>query len=403
MKIFEIFGGRNGSAAQSLSPPEYYTKLGNRTRFAAVACAIVFAVVVMFAASSYNDEINIENLRYMLKFLDPAAATVKQDDVISFDYDENNYAVSLGGSIAVCDRAGIDVFDTTGERLQTETFRNETPLVKCNGKYVYMCGAFGTELRVYTAYRRYHTETFEYPITDLAISDSGQFAVATSVKSYRSAVIVYNSYFKQVLACRYGDKYVSGTAISADGKRLVNALQYSDGGDLIAELILYDISSGEQIKSHSYTDELPLKVHCFKNGCAALLTDKALRTYDSTGEMISETDVSADRVTGFVGGDTSMAVYRAADGLGSGCEVTLCASDGNVILTETLSAEPVDLVANATHMYMLTRGELYIYDISGQTQTERIECDTSVKQVLCDDTSVILVSGDSARVLRTFK
>lgn len=403
MKMFEIFGSKSRSAAATASPSEYYEKLGNRTRFAAVVCAIVFAVVVMFAASAYSDEINLENFRYMLKFLDPAAATVKQDDVIGFDYDETNIAFSLGGSIAVCNSAGISVYDSTGERLQHETFRNETPIVKCNGKYVYMCGAFATELRVYTAYRQYHSETFEYPITDLSIADSGQFAVATSVKSYRSAVIVYNSYFKPVLTCRYGDKYVSGTAIAHDGKKLATALQYSENGDLIAELIIYNVDDGVAFASHRYDGELPLRVHYFENGCVAMLTDRALRIYDSTGEMITEIDVSSDKVTGFAGGETTVAVYRAVGGLAGGSEVTVYGSSGNILLTEELAAEPLDYYADTSKVYLLSHGMLRIYDISGQTADETIECDSSFVKILCDRSSLMLASKDNARVIKTFK
>ncbi len=403
MKMFEVFGSKRKTAAAGLSVSEYYEKLGNRTRFAAVACAIVFAVIVMFAASAYNSEISLENLRYMLKFLDPAASTVKQDDVINFDYDENNIVASLGGSIAVCNSVGITVYDSNGESLFNETFRNETPIVKCNGKYVYLCGSGGNELRIYTAYRQYHSESFDYPITALSIADTGRFAVATSAKSYRSAVIVYNQYFKPLLTCQYGDKYVSGTAISKDGKTVANALQYSDNGDLVAELVIYRTDDGEQIASQVYRDELPLRVHYFSNGCAVMLTDKALRIYDSTGYAAVEIDVSSDTVTGLACGDTTLALYRAADGLSGGCEVTVYGLSGNSLLKRQLAAKPLDYYADSSKIYMLTRGCLDIYDISGGTADEQIECDASYKQVLCDSSYLLLVSGDTAVVLKAFE
>lgn len=403
MKMFEIFGSKRKSAAEGVSVSEYYEKLGNRTRFAAVACAIVFAVVVMFAASAYNSEINLENLRYMLKFLDPSSSTVKEDDFIGFDYDENNAVFSLGGSIAVCNPVGISVYDSNGERLYNETFRNETPIVKCNGKYVYMCGSGGSELRIYTAYRQYHSESFDYPVTDLSVADTGSFAVATSAKSYRSAVIVYNTYFKSVLTCQYGDKYVSGTVISKDGKYVANALQYSDNGDLIAELVIYDVATGDRTASHIYDDELPLKMHYFSNGYVAMLTDRALRIYGNGGEIISEINVSADTVTGLACGDTTSALYRSVDGLSGGCEVTVYGVSGNSLFKQNLAAEPLDYYADDSNIYMLTHGMLYIYDISGQAADEQIECDATYKQVLCDGSYLMLVAGDGAKVLRAFK
>ncbi len=402
MKMFEIFGSKNKTHAPALTPAEYYEKLGGRARFAAIVCALIFAVVVMFSASAYSQELTMDNLRYMLKFIDQKATAVEPDDTIEFDYDENNIAVMISGAVAICNPLQIAIYDIDGEELQKDSFRTENPLLASNDKYIYLCNSGGNELRVYTAYRTYYTETFAYPLTALAASENGGFAIATSVKGYRSAVMVYNSYFKTVYTCKYGDKYVSGIDVSDSGNQLSTVLQYSDGGDLIAELMVYDISQEGAIADYKYSDELPLKVHYFSNGCIALLTDKYLRTYDSKGKLISETDVSSG-VTGCCLGDTAIALYSRTVKLGGGCVATVYGTNGELLMSENLGAEPADALILGGKMYILQYGDLLIYDFAGQSEFESIEVDTAYHSIITDESMLLLVGGDTAVVFRTLK
>ena len=66
----------------------------------------------------YSDQLNVENFRYMLKFMSIDMDTEIADGAqIEFDASPGTRALMISGDLVICDSNGVQIFDKSGERF----------------------------------------------------------------------------------------------------------------------------------------------------------------------------------------------------------------------------------------------------------------------------------------------
>ncbi len=401
MGAFNIFKPKNYKKGHQDTVEEYYIRLSMRTRTAMVLAAVLLAVMVITAFSVYGDQLTLDNVRYMLKFINTDTATASKDDVIYFDSDTGNRGCLLSDTLAVYDASGIAFYDNAGTKLQSDLLRTETPLTAVGGNHLMFCDLGGYELRAYTPYQKAYSETFGYPILGLAASDSGSFAVISTVKGYRSAVMIYNSYFRVIYTRKFGEYYVNCVDIFSDGNGFVTAAMFSDGGTVHTGMYLFSLESEDPIRFDSYEGELPLAVKCFKDGGYALLTDAALRFYDGEGNNVSTTDTSSFGAKGFTFGDGCCVLQCETRGLSAGSRLMCIDRKGSFVVDRDIDGVISDTAFAGDRLYILLHGRLLSFDTSNGSMEEDT-VDEDIRELVADSRMLMLMSGGSAVVYKTF-
>jgi len=151
-------------------------------------------VLVLFLLGGFllfENEITIENLRYMVKYLDfSSSGAFSEESVIYYNADNGNDFQVFRGDLALINPNGVTLFDRRGSAVMTDSFNMSKPTSVCGDKYLAIYDLGGHNVRVYNSFSLLFEESFRYPVQAVSVNSDGAFCVVTSEKNYRSAVFV---------------------------------------------------------------------------------------------------------------------------------------------------------------------------------------------------------------------
>ena len=278
----------------------YYATVSARYKIAQRVLVALLVVFLLFSIFTNIREITYGNLFYFARDFGNAVDIASIDyETLSYDvYQNQNFSLYRGGLAAVSP-SNISVYTATGRRTLKSRADFVVPYAVCSEKYVLVYDMSGNSFSVYNSFSKVHTESFDEPITDAYISDSGVFAVVTSSASYRSVINVYNKNFK--MTGKYSKNlYSIDVCIDKDGERM--AVLFYDVGDGrgVTLLRVYDIaerSSSEKdpdedriIYEHFFDYQFPLSCSFIGDGKLSVITDT------STSVFFEEDDEYEDSI-----------------------------------------------------------------------------------------------------------
>lgn len=378
------------------SVEEYYISLARKTAVLRYACLILLVLLIVYSLSFKNDVITIDNFRYMLKFIDiKDDADAPKGTVLNFDGSSGGKGLLYKGDLAVINDSGLTVTGWDGSILLRSSFSYDHPKIKQNGINLFCYDMGSKEVRIYNSYSLINTVAFDYPVLDVAVSQSGGFAVVGSSKGYRSAVFIYDKEFRPVFTRNIGDKYVDFADISADGKSFILAAHYSSNGQLTTLVSRFDTAASEEpLETKEFIGEMPLGIY-YTDGGYALLTDSALRRFDTDGNEISTVSFSGRKLlSGGVYGDRTLICY-AKEGLSGGTVACVYDADGSLSATREYPSALNTAVINDDKLYAVYPGRLCIADLSGGSD-EVYLIPTSFRDIIPDGSNIILFSDNEA-------
>lgn len=398
MGAFSEFRDKKPKKRKNETPSveEYYISLARKTAVLRYACLILIVLLIVYSLSFRNDVITIDNFRYMLKFIDiKGDADAPKGTALSFDGSSGSKGLLYKGDLAVINDSGLTVVGWDGNILLRSSFSYDHPIIAENGINLFCCDMGSKEVRIYNSYSLISTVTFDYPVLDLAVSQSGGFAVVGSSKGYRSAVFIYDKEFRLVFTRNVGDKYVDFADISANGKSFITAAHYSSDGQLTTLVSRFDTDvSDEPLETKEFIGEMPLGIY-YTEGGYALLTDSALRRFDNDGNEISAVSFSGKKLlSGSLYGERSLICY-AKEGLSGGTVACVYNSDGSLAATREYPSALNAAVINGDRLYAVYPGRLCIADIAGGGN-EVYSVPTSFCDIIPDGSNIILFSNNEA-------
>jgi len=403
MSAFSIFTDKKKKNKQESVPSveEYYLKLARRTTLAKFICIIIIGCFALFSYSNFKEELTIENFRYMVKFADFGAETVEETaSIVYFDSDTSNKGNLLRGDLAVLNTSGIKVYDFSGERLFEQNFKSDYPKMVSNTKNIIVCDIGGYDLQVFNSYSNVFTEKFDYPIYGSSASASGGFVVVSSAKNYRSAFYVYDGNCRVIFKHFFADKYIDCISISEDGKEVVTLLHYSKDGVIISLLMKFSVDSEQPIYQIEFKDELPLQISYMSDGSYAVLTSEALRFYSAKNTITGEIFFEEKSLLGYEFSNNYAIITFNTVGLSAGTELDVYAKDGSLVAVRSYEGALLDKKLSSDTLYVLSHGLILTIDLKGVNQDKASMVDTEFKEIIVDNSSVILFSDNKAKYFK---
>ena len=368
MGAFSIFSNKKKHKDTGALPePElnYYEAVGRRLNKLKYVVLFLLIIFLVGGFTFFSDQLSIENFRYMLKFMSiDMDSEIPDGAVIEYDASPGTKALVVSGDLAVCDSNGVQIFDMTGERfLRDRDFMND-PMCAVSGHNLLVCDRGSNKLNAYTVYTRVYTHNADYPIYDLCSSaGSGRYAILTAAKGYRSGIEVYDAEFRKIFDYYFADRYLSGVAISRDGKSAAAcAVNNTQRGDFMAELYVFDVNDANKYEVYKLQDEIPWKAVFREDGGLLLLTNSALRLYGKNGEE-ARIDYGGEAIKGFclTGGVCALAFETA--GLSNGTTVRFYDGTFGALGSADYSGDVSRIDVLDGIAYVCAAGELYTVDV----------------------------------------
>lgn len=397
MGAFSVFKDKKSKKNKQETPTveAHYIKLARRTsllRYTVLVLVVLFAV---YSFSFHSNEITVDNFEYMMKFLnvDEEAETHK-NSLIAFDGSKGNRGLIYKGDLAILNENGLTVTGWDGDVILRETFTFDHPKMIENGINVFCYDLGGKELRIFNSYSQLARTSYDYPVYWVSAATSGEYAVVSSAKGYRSAVYVYDKEFRIRYSRLFGDKYVDFVAISPDGQKFVTAAHYSKSGNLVTQLSLFSITAEDALFTQEFIGEIPLGIYYTDSGYCLLTTD-TMRTFDSENTVVAEVSFAGrDLLSGKVFGSRSLINY-ALEGLSGGTETVVYRPDGSVEFSKRFDTSLSDAIICGNKLYTLSPGALTVCDIASGTDTV-YSIPTSYSSLVADGEEIILFSENQA-------
>lgn len=350
---------------EKTSAGDYWIKIAGKYHVAKYVIIVVLAVMILCMAIFGSGELKAENFRYFFKYfqVNPFSSASSYSDITFTGNPDMKFSVYKGDLVSLCD-GKMTVYSISGKvQLSADAVGADT--VESDGKYLALYKRGGGEATLYNSFSAVHTVTSEYPINDIDVSSDGGFAVITSEKNVRSAVLVYSKAFSLVYTWKSTDKYVSSAKLSDNGRRIGIFASGTENGIPYCELIVKKTGTDETLVDEKYRGETPYYVFFSGDGGIISVTDRTVRFYSPSGEKRGEKAFSGT-VTDVCFSDGKLIVARSEVGF-SGTNITVFSGDGKSRSDFSTGEKIYSVCTAGENVFLLGHGKLYI---KGQYESE---------------------------------
>jgi len=380
---------------------EHYKQLAFKVSVFKYILAAFTIGFVLFCVTQYKSEITIENFRYMLKFFDFSSEGTDTGGQIPLSLDRQFVASGLRNNLAVADRTGLSIYDYSGKRLLHSSFQSEHVALSTSAKYVYAYDLGGNTLKIFNTYSEIYSLSTDYPILGLSNNEEGAFGIITAAQDYKSAIIIYNKEFQQIYTRYFGENYVTSLALNRYGNRVAAAINSVVNGDYMFELLEFDTETEEPLNRLKFIGEMPLKVRYDYEGNLVVLTNKSLRFFNKSLELMSEIFFEEKLPSNYFFYDNYAIMSYIIGSVKGGSEINVYKNDGALARTVQLDEGIRDIVAGEDKIYVLTYTKLHIIDIvKGQSGDSSTIVGTDPMKLVYSGDFVITISPDGATINR---
>lgn len=401
MGAFSVFKDRKSKKnKETPSVESHYIRLAKITAFSKYFVLLLLILFAVYAFSFHSDVVTMDNFRYMLKFINLGEeAEATEGSIITFDTHENNKGLSFKGDMCIYNENTVTIMGWDGDVLAGGELGYDHPKAVENGKNVFCCDIGGNELSVYTSITNVLVQTYDYPISWIAASESGNYAVVSSTKGYRSAIFVYDIHFRNIYTLQISDKYVDFIDMTADGNYFYTLSHHSSGGNLVTQVSKYTVASTDTrpLFTDEYIGELPLGVYCTDYGYA-VLTSGGIRTYDGENNLIGFVPSKGREILSCHIGSRYSVLAFGTEGLSGGNELNVYGSDGKLVSSREFSATPADYTVADDMLYTVSQGVLTVVDLTGNSDDVSYDVSTDITHLVTDDGRLILFSPYKAEI-----
>ncbi len=363
----------------------------------------VLVLVFLFFLVGYREDITVENIRYLLKYVDisPAPIGSKEAQEIALDTESDATLELFRSDLVVLSKHELKTYDMSSREGISASVSLTTPTISAGSKYFAIYDLGENYFALYNSFSKIYEETTSYPIWDVVVSNDGDFALITAEEGYRSALKVYNSNFENKMNWYTADKYIVGVDLFGKRDRYIAAccVENSENGDFLSSLnILKDGSD----KIEAYVEipsELCLEVKFFDNGNVCVLTDTALRVYDLKGKELEKIKFNSESLRMLDVGEEYAALVLNENSVGTVHRMIIVSEDGNNVMDTFVNSDIRDLCVEKDSALLLGAQTLISVDIPREKISEH-SADKSYSKILAlSEDRVILVYDKTAYVV----
>lgn len=187
----------------------------NAIRSAAL-CGLL--AVLVFCIFHYQEDLNIENMRRMVAYIDKLSFSGGEIDTFTFDAGLSTAYESFDVGIATISGGSFRFIPPFEGMDYTEQVKYSQPQLEPGGKSMFVYDLGGKGITRMSSYSKLAETTLESKILSLAAGDNGRCAVITDEEGYRTALTVFDKHFKEIYKWQTSEHFAFLPALSPDGR-----------------------------------------------------------------------------------------------------------------------------------------------------------------------------------------
>ena len=325
-----------------------------KIKFALLALLIL---LLLFFFLGYREDITLENIRYLLKYVNVSPTAIGSDDAQTIVFDADSDAVTglFRSDLVVLDKDEVSTYDLSSKKGISDRVSLANPTLSLGEKYFAVFDMGDNYFAIYNSFSKIYEETTPYAIWDVVIGENGEFLIITAEKGYRSALKVYNSDFENKMNWYTPDKYAVSADISSgrDTFYVAGCIKNNENGDFLSGVIVLREGSDEVNTSVDIPSEMILNTKFFENTNICVLTDRALRVYDLTGKELEKIVFSSDSLKFFEMSDEYAVLVLNENSIGTKHRMIIIDKTGNTSVDTVVDSDARDLSVEGSEALLL--------------------------------------------------
>lgn len=342
----------------------YYRRAASVLKLVRFAVLLGFVVFAVFCIGFFKDNITVDNLRYLLKYLDLSAAdNTPSEAEITLDNSGGTAFALVGNDLAVLDKNGISLYDFAGNKLYRYDMPLASPAMVAGGRNLLVYDTDGKTLAMFDAVSKVLEKSFDYDVKAACLNDLGCFAVITAEKTYRSGVVVFDSDGKELFRWMSPDKYLTGVALNANATVVTCTVLTNKDGAFCTELVSYRTATGEKIASRTLEDTLALSIgYAANDAYVYVLSDNAFLSFDRELNDVGRASYNPENARFFRAFDDVFLIAESNNLSGSSMTVRAYGYDASPLFECSREETVLDACYRDRTLYLLERDRLSVYD-----------------------------------------
>ena len=384
--------------SRSTADREYYRKAAGYIRVARIAVLVILVVFTVFSMTVHREEITLENLRYLMRYIDiQSPGTAGGDGRVGFVAGEDAYYRMLGDKLVVFDDKRVSSYDFTGHKLFSENISYINPVCTANDKYLLVYDHYGRGLSVYNSFSKVSEKKLSTDTEYIYLDKNGSFAAITKEKSYSGGFVVYDSNFNKSYSFMSRDMNITDVALLSGKHTAVCATTGAKNGDFYSKVLFFDISTEQEPREYELYGQMPLSLFASHN-TVVLATDGGMYFFDCDGVNTAHVPFGTDTLSGIYRFDDFFAVCLKTAETGVDTVVKLYDYKGNTLFTSQHKSEVFNISYKNGKILILEHFLLNTlsYDKGIVSVSETISVDGEFKKAFATTGGYVLVSSSGA-------
>lgn len=275
------------------------------------------------------------------------------------------YTVSAKNKYFTVTDTTVNCYNKFGKTIFEKSHSFADPVLKFGDTRYIFYGQGEKELWVSTLSETKYKLSFAKGIIAAAISDSGNFAVATKAEGYDSSVSVFNKNNKKIFEWFSTDSTINSVALSKSGKLLAVSTLKVQSGKYISNIYILNLKSANPIHSFTYDGEVVYQLGTMsQNNFYATFGDN-IEFFSFKSGMLSknESDYSLSIVKK---NNNRLVVVRTIAANQDESLVEIYNPRGKLLSSFEVQSYIDDVTYNHGNVYLLGLSKVFRYDLRGK-------------------------------------
>lgn len=305
-----------------------------------VLALCAFLVLTVYYIWTYQEELNADNFRRVLSFLDSKSAEGGEIRDFTFEQGLDTIYAPLDIGMATYSGGNYNFLSaySTGNFTQQLSFGSAHMVSSDKKVLIYDQG--GKSFALLNSYSLLHKQTLDSPIVSASLNREGSYSIITNQTDYRSALTVWDKKDHQIFQWKTAQHYLLLSSVSPDNQRAAVLCVGQNEGRPDYTVRVFDLATGGE------SFQLPLgedRVYSMKHygSYLVLICRSSLQFFSSKGKLVCQVQFTEKPLLAWDHREDELPLV-ALEG-GSGAELYVWQPDGTCLLTRVL--ESTDLAA----------------------------------------------------------
>ena len=278
----------------------------------AALCGLL--AVLVFCIFHYQEDLNVQNIRRMVSYIDKLTFSGSEIDTFDFDTGLSTAYEAFDIGIATVSGGNFRFIPPFEGMDYSEQIKYAQPYLKVAGKSIFVYDLGGKGVARMSSYSKLAETTLESKILSLSANENGQCAVITDEEGYRTALTVFDKHLKEIYKWQTSDHFAFLSALAPGGKTAAVLCIGQQRGDANFYVRYQPLNGDECTVTLQLGNRRVYAMEYAAGDRLLILCDDGLLAYDDQGTLLAEYPFASGSLTTFsYGRDGSFALSLKGD------------------------------------------------------------------------------------------